>query len=286
MTINWFTVAAQVINFLVLVFLLQRFLYGPIVRTMDQRKKEIRMRIEESEEERRKAEEEAERYRRKQQELEDERTSLERAMREEVESQRNLLVEQIRHESEERRRQWKEAIEQDEEQFLRDLRLRISDEFYSLARRALSDLADEELEKQAIRAFLKHLDDMDEDKWKEFEGSLNENGGSILVRSAFDIDEELRDEIRETLQQYVDGEVNIRYEVDSSIITGIELQAYSYVAAWQLDDYLNELEERARVSLRNQYLGDDETEDIAANEQTAQQEENSKDHAGRKPETA
>ena len=35
MLIDWFTVAAQVVNFLVLMWLLKRFLYKPIVYAID-----------------------------------------------------------------------------------------------------------------------------------------------------------------------------------------------------------------------------------------------------------
>ena len=41
MLIDWFTVAAQAINFLILVLLLRRFLYGPIVKAMDDREAAI-----------------------------------------------------------------------------------------------------------------------------------------------------------------------------------------------------------------------------------------------------
>lgn len=41
MLIDWFTVAAQVINFLVLVWLMKRFLYGPIIHAIDEREKKI-----------------------------------------------------------------------------------------------------------------------------------------------------------------------------------------------------------------------------------------------------
>ena len=41
MLIDWFTVAAQVINFLILVWLLKRFLYKPILRDIDAREQRI-----------------------------------------------------------------------------------------------------------------------------------------------------------------------------------------------------------------------------------------------------
>ena len=41
MLINWFTVVAQAINFLILVWLLKRFLYKPILHAIDEREKGI-----------------------------------------------------------------------------------------------------------------------------------------------------------------------------------------------------------------------------------------------------
>ncbi len=41
MLINWFTVGAQAINFLILVWLLKRFLYKPILHAIDEREKGI-----------------------------------------------------------------------------------------------------------------------------------------------------------------------------------------------------------------------------------------------------
>ena len=41
MLIDWFTVGAQVLNFLILVWLMKRFLYQPILRAIDAREERI-----------------------------------------------------------------------------------------------------------------------------------------------------------------------------------------------------------------------------------------------------
>ena len=41
MLIDWFTVGAQALNFLILVWLLKRFLYKPILHAIDEREKRI-----------------------------------------------------------------------------------------------------------------------------------------------------------------------------------------------------------------------------------------------------
>jgi F-type H+-transporting ATPase subunit b len=41
MLIDWFTVAAQVLNFVILVWLMKRFLYKPILHSIDEREKQV-----------------------------------------------------------------------------------------------------------------------------------------------------------------------------------------------------------------------------------------------------
>ncbi|MFD2146205.1 hypothetical protein [Mucilaginibacter antarcticus] len=41
MQINWFTVIAQIVNFLVLVWLMKKYLYKPILAAIDEREKKI-----------------------------------------------------------------------------------------------------------------------------------------------------------------------------------------------------------------------------------------------------
>ena len=48
MAIDWITVGAQIANFLVLVYLLKRFLYGPIVRAMERREQTIAARLDDA----------------------------------------------------------------------------------------------------------------------------------------------------------------------------------------------------------------------------------------------
>ena len=76
MQIDWITVAAQIANFLVLVWLLQRFLYQPITQAMTRREKEIEDRLAEAKDARQAAEEEAEKLRARQAELDSEKDQI------------------------------------------------------------------------------------------------------------------------------------------------------------------------------------------------------------------
>ena len=88
MAIDWFTVGAQVINFLVLVYLLKRFLYGPIIRAMDRREQAIIARLGDAETQVRATTREKELYTARRQELEDEREALMEEAREHSKEER------------------------------------------------------------------------------------------------------------------------------------------------------------------------------------------------------
>ena len=49
MLINWFTVVAQAVNFLILVWLLKRFLYSHVLHAIDEREKGIANQLAEAE---------------------------------------------------------------------------------------------------------------------------------------------------------------------------------------------------------------------------------------------
>ncbi len=76
MQIDYFTIFAQIINFLILVFLLRHFLYGPVTKLMEEREQKIVSRLQEVEKKKREAEQELESYRKMSQELSNKREEM------------------------------------------------------------------------------------------------------------------------------------------------------------------------------------------------------------------
>ena len=66
MHIDWFVFLAQIFNFLLLMYLLKRFLFGRIIKAMDDREAKIAARFQEAEELKLKASEEADALRKAQ----------------------------------------------------------------------------------------------------------------------------------------------------------------------------------------------------------------------------
>lgn len=244
MLIDWFTVVAQIVNFLILVFLLQRFLYGPIVNAMDERERRIAERLNEAERKELLAADEIALFERKQAELEAARGQFLAEAEHEAALLRKDLIRQARAEVDEVQRQWHDALEMEKQNFLRDLRQRTTHQVYQVARRALADLADSDLQGQMVRVFLHRLQSIDADARREVRQSARGELAPVTIYSGFELRESDRSTIVDALCEVAGNDLAVEFEVSPHLVSGIELRSASRRVAWNLDHYLNELEDR------------------------------------------
>jgi vacuolar-type H+-ATPase subunit H len=99
MKIDWFTFAAQIVNFLVLVALLRWLLYDPIVRAMKKREEKIAGRLEEADRKREEAEEKVQEYEEKSRQLDQKRDELLKEARHEAHEEQQRLLKEAKQES-------------------------------------------------------------------------------------------------------------------------------------------------------------------------------------------
>jgi F-type H+-transporting ATPase subunit b len=247
MSVNWFTVVAQVVNFLILVWLLNRFLYGPIVAAIDRREQRIAERLQDAQRKCDAAAAEADAYRRQREELNAERERLLVEARLEAETLRSSLTEAARAEITAKQSDWRNDLEEEQEGFLRNLRRRTEQEFLTLARRALCDLANASLESQFIAVFLDKLGDLDPQEKDAFQAALRQGNRRVIVRCRFELPPPLRRRVTKAIHEQVDADAEITFETTESLNCGIELRADSYVLGWSLDGYLDAIERHLRV---------------------------------------
>lgn len=241
--IDLFTLIAQIINFIVLIFLLRVFLYKRIVKAMDEREKRIASRLEEAELKRKEAENEAESYRQKERELLEKRDDLLVQARVEVEAKKEELASKARMEVEESRNAWYKEVERQKNDFLAELRRRAGGRIYAAARRVLQDLANDDLERQIINTFIKRLQNMEKDEKEAIKALGKKPQERVVIKSAFEIPEIMRKMVEEAVRDQVGGDVDMHFETSSRLICGIELHAQDRRISWSLNGYLEDLEE-------------------------------------------
>jgi len=250
--IDWFTVTAQIVNFIVLVVLLKYFLYDRIIEAMDRREQNIRNRLQEAESERQDAEQEAESYRKKNEEIDQKRSEMLNQAKEEAEKERKSLTQKAREEVEKVRSRWQESVQKEKNTFLRELRQLTANQVYAISRRALQDLADSELEERLVGVFLSELQNMPEEKKHDMAEAIQKEGNTATVRSGFEIPTKLRRKITEALRDSLAENAEVTYETVPDMTMGIELKSRGEKMSWSLENYLNGLEERAKEALERE----------------------------------
>lgn len=251
MLIDWFTVGAQIVNFLILLALLKVFLYDRILEAMDQRQQRIRDRLAEADEKRREAEQEARSLREERQALEEKREQRMTEAKEAAEKQRREMQEEARREVAERRKFWEQQLENERRDLIRKLQKSVATEVFAVAGNVLADLADQALEEEVVEMLVRKLRELDRDQREELRQSLQEKEREAVVRSVFSIPENRREQIGAVLKDVVGESVEIRYETDPDLILGIELKTPGKKVAWHADQYLEGLEKRALAALES-----------------------------------
>jgi F-type H+-transporting ATPase subunit b len=263
-SIDVFTTVAQMVNFLVLVVLLRRFLYKPIVRTMDRRELLISDRIHEAVTSEARAKREAEACHAQRQELEDRRSEILADAQEEALAWKREIMQQAREEAEDSKARWEMAIEREKQTFLHELRRRAGEEVYAVARRALRDLADVDLERHIVDVFIKRLGSISGADWTDIATAGVRSEEGIKVISAFPLDGDTRSRIRAAVERELDRHVTaaavpsgvlqrfeMAFDQSADLICGIELRAGGRRAAWSLQNYLESLEENLSLAFRS-----------------------------------
>jgi len=243
MTLDWFTIAAQILNFLVLLYLLKRFLYPAIIRMMDKREQLIASRLKAAEDKMKQASEAEASYVLQKQELAAEREKLTAQAREDADKLRKELSEKARADVEADRARWRTAVEQQEAESMKVFRRRAAEQVVGIARRTLRDLADRELEQQIVARFIERLQSISTSEAGAIRKSLEKDGGTVNVASAFELPADMRQKILLALRTQAGDAVQVEYRTSPDLVSGIELTVGDIRIAWNLQSYLDDLEQ-------------------------------------------
>lgn len=248
MQIDWFTFAAQAVNFLILVWLLKRFLYRPILKAIDEREKAIDNRLQSATQREDAAAKAQQSYEAEQTQLAHLKESLIADATSEVEDWKKQQLSELRKEVAAARRTWQNSVAREQRQFLGELQKRIAAEVQEITRHVLQEIADGQLEHLSIKRFLSLL--------RQDGGGLAASGNGwhssdIVIRTAFPISPDDKATLSEDLTTRTQAK-SIRFEVEPDLICGIELVAGDHKLQWNVDNYLETMERSITTALDQQ----------------------------------
>jgi F-type H+-transporting ATPase subunit b len=241
--LDWVTVAAQIVNFLVLVWLLQKVLYRPLSAALKAREIEVNRRLQQADAAREQAEAEAEAHRAARATLAETQSALLEETRQEAAALRSTLTQTAQAEVAARRAAWASQLQDEKAAFLERLRERAGNAFVTLARRALAEMADQELEAQLARVFARRLEALEPVERTRLIAAIDP-AQQPRILSAFSLPEPVRKEVLAAVTAILGAHEARRvvFEEDGGLECGIVLAVASRHLGWSLGEYLDVLE--------------------------------------------
>jgi F-type H+-transporting ATPase subunit b len=237
--IDWFTVCAQALNFLILVWLLRRYLYRPVLAAIDAREKKVTARIKDAETQETKAQASSEELRKRNEAFDRERDGLMRKTTEDCTAERQRIIETARQDAALLRVKLTQSLASEREELGRQLSVRAQAEVFALSRKALSELAGASLEDQMVDVLIERLRAMLDEQKQELVRATA--AGVVLVRGAHDPSEAGRTKLEAAIHECLGVNIVVRFETAPELVCGFELSADGVKLAWSVADYLSTL---------------------------------------------
>ena len=236
MSIDWITVAAQIANFLVLVWLLKRFLYRPILDGIDAREAEITARMREAEtvKEAAKAREEA--YEEKLRALNVAQADMMETVRRKAEEQRDTLLADARAAMAQEQAGWQAQLAAEADKYAARLQGIGADALLSLTRKALTDLADDTFEERVARHLIARIEPVTADL-RTAAGQATE----AVISSRAPLGSDVRETLRSAIVAAFPG-VTVEFETDADQSPGLVMRMGGAQLAWTVESDVDGLD--------------------------------------------
>ncbi len=243
MLIDWFTVAAQIINFLILMWLLKRFLYKPVLNAIDAREKRIADELALAKTIESTATQLRTEYETKNKKIEQQQASLLEQANAEAQAERQKLIEAARNDATKLRNQWQDALRKEQQSLSIGIAKRVQQQVLDISRKTLLELADSQLELAIVDKFLLQIQTLDDDQKAELCNQTDQDDCPVVIRSAFALQQQQKQALTEQLKKVLSLTQTITFELEPDLISGIELISNGHKLAWNVTDYLAELDQ-------------------------------------------
>ena len=244
MLIDWFTVGAQVVNFLVLIWLMKRYLYQPILHAIDAREARIAAELSDADAKKAEAQRERDEFEHKNEAFDQQRAELLSKAGDEASAKGEQLMDAARQAADALSAKRQKALNDEQQSLKEAITQRTRDEVFAMTRKALTDLADTTLEASMSDAFTRRVRALTGEDKESLAAALKNSSEPAIIRSAFALPPEQRDAIGQALNETFSADIQIDFVVSPDIISGIELTSGGQKIAWSIADYLASMEQR------------------------------------------
>ena len=244
MGIDLVTLIAQIINLVVLIWLMKKFLYQPILKMISERQALIDAEIKRAHQARQEALLQEAQYSKKVADFDAKRSEMMAEARKEVENFKQKLLAESKQAISYSRKNWQVELEQEKQSFDAGLQASIVKNFKLFASDALKDMAGVELTSLVLEKFKEKMQKMSKSAHKQMSENILKNG-KVVISTDSKLDANIKSEIKAFLTSLFDLQTSVKFEFkeDENLICGIQIQVGEHQTSWNLKNYLEAFEE-------------------------------------------
>jgi F-type H+-transporting ATPase subunit b len=246
--LNWSTFILEIINFLVLVWILKHFFYKPVLNIIARRKADIDKTLTQAKDLHTKAETLRHQYEHRLQDWEQEKQVARDELRTEVDQERSRLMQGL-HQSIEQERKKIEVSNQQRLQATinkaEEMALTHSAQF---AARLLETISGPEVEDHLLTLLIDNLKQLPTGRLDMLRASWGEAPSEIQIVSAYPLSEKQRQSLEQTLKDITQLTLPFQYKQDKALLAGLRISIGAWVLGINLQDELKGFVELAHGS--------------------------------------
>jgi F-type H+-transporting ATPase subunit b len=233
---NWSTFILEIINFLVLVWILKRFLYKPILDVIGRRRAAIEKSLADAKNLHAEAEKLQDQYETRLEDWDHEKQKAREALDREIETEHERKLAELRAslaQETEKTRVMEARRQADARHKIEETALMQGARF---ATYLLKGSAGAETEKRLAELVLAELERLVPERVKDLRSSYRKTSEDVVVTSAFPLPDELRQRFKKSLTEIVAPGISVRFEQNSELIAGVQI----IIGAWVLNANLRD----------------------------------------------
>lgn len=247
MLIDWFTVGAQLLNFFILVWLMKRFLYQPILTAIDAREKSIADKLAAADAISNQANAAKAEFAQKNQEFAQQRGALMQQATAAADTERQHLLDAARQDAIKLANKHQLALKKQQHALAQSISQQVQQEVFAITTQVLRDLASAELEAQIVAIFIQRLRSMNPSQVQTLKAALGKPTEPISVRSNYPLTAAAKQLITTELASLLnDNALNkssaLQFSTSTQVICGIELDIPGFKVGWSVAEYLTALQ--------------------------------------------
>jgi F-type H+-transporting ATPase subunit b len=244
MELSWTTFVLEIVNFLVLVWILKRFLYKPVLDVIARRKAGIEKRLSDAQELHTEAQALQKQYEGRLTEWQEERQQARQTLAEELAAERATRMQQLREALQQEQEKAHVARERQEADTLRRLEQSALQQGARFAARLLGTAAGAEVHDRLVQLFLDELSALAPEQVSRLRANAGQVG-QVRVTSAFPLEPATRDRLQRALQPLHPESVSCEFAEDGELLAGLRVELGAWTLAANLQDELKGFAELA-----------------------------------------